>query len=125
MTIDIRATQNVKLAHFTVPLSRKAPIFVSQPQLLELLKKDRSDIERQLQQARSLMVRPHRGFCIPHSILQDWTAFLSWVDEAIEHLEQPKIASELENLIRTWQTHRGVILSPGLRWRRRADVIAL
>jgi len=40
-------------------------------------------------------------------------------------LEQPRPVPELEHLIRSWQDRRENIAAPNLRWRRRADVIAV
>jgi hypothetical protein len=126
MTISIRGRSNMKsVTRFTIRLPRKASPFVSQPELLELMKKDRSEIERELRQLRCLMHHPHRGLIIPQNVLRDWTGFLSWVDGAIQYLEQPTAVPELENLIRTWQDRRKLIVAPSLRWHRRADVIAL
>jgi hypothetical protein len=58
-------------------------------------------------------------------LIDDWTRFLRWLDAAIQHLEQPRPVAELEHLVRTWQDHRGTIVAPNLRWRQRADVIAV
>jgi len=92
---------------------------------MELMKTDRSDIERQLRQADWLLHHPQRGMSsAPYLLTNDWRRFLSWVDGAIRHLEQPRPVSELEHLIRTWQDRRGNVVAPNLRWRRRADVIA-
>lgn len=99
--------------------------FVGQPQLLELMKKDRSDIERQLRQARRLMHHPHRGMFVTQGLFDDWMGFLSWINDAIQHLEQPRSVHELENLVHAWHDRRRAITAPNLRWRRRADVIAV
>lgn len=89
------------------------------------MKKDRSDIERQLRQVDWLRHHPHRGLSSSPHLLDGWRGFLSWVDGVIQHLEQPRLVPELEHLIRTWQDRRGEIVAPSLRWRRRADVIAV
>jgi hypothetical protein len=93
---------------------------------MDLVKTDRSDIERQVHQAEQLMHYPHRGMRgAPYLLMADWTRFLRWADAAISHLEQPRPVPELEHLIRTWQDRRGNIAAPTLRWYRRADVIAV
>lgn len=99
---------------------------MTQSQLKDLVKADRSDIERQVRQAEWLMHHPHRGMsAAPYLLTADWRRFLSWIDGAIRHLEQPRPVPELEDLIGTWQYRRGNIAAPNLRWRRRADVIAV
>jgi hypothetical protein len=90
------------------------------------MKTDRSDVQRQLRQAEWLLHHPQRGMSsAPYLLTDDWRRFPSWVDGAIRHLEQPRPVPELEHLIRTWQDHRGNVAVPNLRWRRRADVIAV
>jgi hypothetical protein len=122
---SIRSRSGISLAaRLTTRLPGKASPFVSQSQILDLMKKDRSDIERQLRQAEWLGRHPHRGMSPAPHLLGGWRRFLSWVDGAIQHLEQPRPVPELEHLIRTWQDRRGEIVPPSLRWRRRADVIA-
>lgn len=104
---------------------RSSP-FVTQSQLADLVKADRSDIQRQVRQAEWLMRHPQRGMsAVPYQLTDDWRRFLSWIDHAIRHLEQPRPVPELEHLIRTWQYRRANIVAPNLRWRRRADVIAV
>jgi hypothetical protein len=113
-------------ARFTTLLPGKSSPFATQPQLMDLVKADRSDIERQVRQAESMMRHPQRGMsAVPYSLMDDWRRFLCWIDGAIQHLGQPMPIPELEHLIRTWQDHRGIIVAPNLRWRRRADVIAV
>ena len=126
MTISIRGEAHWNLVdRFTALLSGKASPFVSQSQLMDLMKTDRSDVERQLRQAQWLLHHPQRGMSsAPYLLTDDWRRFLSWVDGAIRHLEQPRPVPELEHLIRTWQYRRGNIVAPNLKWRRRADVIA-
>jgi hypothetical protein len=93
---------------------------------MDLVKADRSDIERQVRQAEWLMRHPQRGMsAAPYLLTDNWRRFLCWIDGAIRHLEQPRSVPELEYLIRTWQDRRGHIVAPNLRWRRRADVIAV
>ena len=93
---------------------------------MDLVKADRSDIERQVHQAEWMMHHPQRGMsAAPYLLIADWKRFLRWLDGAIQHLEQPRPVPELEHLIRTWQDRRGNITAPNLRWRRRADVIAV
>jgi hypothetical protein len=127
MTISIRGEAHWNLVdRFTALLSGKASPFVSQSQLMDLMKTDRSDVERQLRQAQWQLHHPQRGMSsAPYLLTDDWRRFLSWVDGAIRHLEQPRPVPELEHLIRTWQDRRGNIVAPNLRWRRRADVIAV
>lgn len=104
---------------------RSSP-FVTQSQLMDLVKADRSDIERQVRQAEWLMRHPQRGMsAASYPLTDDWRRFLCWTDGAIRHLDQPRPSPELEHLIRTWQYRRGNIVAPNLRWRRRADVIAV
>ena len=115
-----------RAARFAALLPGRSSPFVTQSQLTDLVKADRSDIERQVRQAEWLMRHPHRGMsAAPYLLTADWKRFLSWIDAAIRHLEQPRPAPELEDLIRTWQYRRGNIAAPTLRWRRRADVIAV
>jgi len=91
-----------------------------------LVKTDRSDIERQVRQADWMMRHPQRGMsAAPYRLMDDWKRFLCWTDGAIRHLEEPRPVPELEHLIRTWQDRRENIVEPNLRWRQRADVIAV
>jgi len=91
-----------------------------------LVKTDRSDIERQVRQAEWMMRHPQRGMsAAPYRLMDDWKRFLCWTDGAIRHLEEPRPVPELEHLIRTWQDRRENIVEPNLKWRRRADVIAV
>jgi len=107
-------------------LSGQSSPFVTQSQLMGLVKTDRSDIERQVRQAEWMMRHPRRGVsAAPYLLIADWRRFLCWIDGVIQHLEQPRPVPELEHLIRTWQDRRGNIVSPNLRWHRRADVIAV
>ena len=113
-------------ARFAALLSGKSSPFVTQSQLVDLVKTDRSDIERQVRQAEWMIRHPQRGIsATPYPLMGDWRRFLCWIDGAIQHLEQPRPVPELEHLIRTWQDRRGDIVAPNLRWRRRADVIAV
>jgi hypothetical protein len=64
--------------------------FVTQSQLMNLVKTDRSDIERHVHQAEWIMHHPHRGTsAAPYLLLADWRKFLRWLDGAIQHLKQP------------------------------------
>ena len=100
--------------------------FVTQSELSALVKTDRSDIERQVRQAEWMMRHPQRGMsATPYLLMYDWRRFLCWIDGVIQHLEKPRPVPELEHLIRTWQDRRANIVAPNLRWRRRADVIAV
>jgi hypothetical protein len=91
-----------------------------------LVKTDRSDIERQVRQAEWMMRHPRRGMqAAPYLQIGDWKRFLCWIEGAIQHLAEPRAVPELEHLIRTWQDRRESIVVPNLRWRRRADVIAV
>jgi len=93
---------------------------------MDLVRTDRSDIERQVHQAEWMMHHPQwRLPADPYLLMADWRRFLCWIDGAIQHLEHPRSVSELERLIRTWQDRRGNIVAPNLRWRRRADLIAV
>ena len=113
-------------ARLTTLLSGESSPFVTQAQLADLMKTDRSNIERQFRQAEWMIHHPQRGMsATPYLLMQDWRRFLCWIDGAIQHLEQPRPVPELEHLIRTWQDRRGNIIAPNLRWRRRADVIAV
>ena len=127
MTINLHGEVIRSLAaRFTALLPGRSSPFVTQSQLLDLVKTDRSDIERHVRQAELMMRHPQRGMAaVPYLLMDDWRRFLCWVDEAIQHLEQPRPVLELEHLIRTWQYRRGNIVAPNLRWRRRADVIAV
>ena len=113
-------------ARFAALLPGRSSPFVTQAQLVDLVKTDRSDVERQVRQAECMMYHPRRGIsAVPYLLMDDWRSFLRWIDGAIQHLEQPRPVPELEHLIRTWQDRRGNIVAPNLRWRRRADVIAV
>jgi hypothetical protein len=117
------ATLAARLA--TLLPGRPSP-FVTQGQLIDLVKTDRCDIARQVHRATQLMHHPHRGMpAAPYLLIADWTRFLRWADAAIRHLEQPRPVPELEHLIRTWQHRRKIIAAPTLTWHRRADVIAV
>ena len=112
-------------ARFATLLSGASSPFVTQSQLMGLVKTDRSDIERLVRQAEWMMRHPRRGMpATPYLQISDWKRFLCWIDGAIQHLAEPRAVPELEHLIRTWQDRRGNIVAPTLRWRRRADVIA-
>ena len=100
--------------------------FVTQCQLVALVKTDRCDIERQVHRTEQMMRHPHCGIsAAPYLLIADWNRFLRWTDAAIQHLEQPRPVPELEHLIRTWQDRRGNVAAPTLKWLRRADVIAV
>jgi len=100
--------------------------FVTQSQLIDLVRADRSDIERHVRQAEWMMRHPRRGMpATPYPLIDGWKRFLWWIDGAIQHLDEPRPVPELEHLIRAWQHRRGNIAEPNLRWRRRADVIAV
>ena len=127
MTMSLRGEVGRNLAaRFTTLLPGKSSPFATQSQLMDLVKADRSDIERQVRQAEWMMRHPQRGMsATPYLLMHDWRRFLCWIDGAIQHLEQPRPVPELEHLIRTWQDRRADIVAPNLRWRRRADVIAV
>ena len=113
-------------ARFTALLPGRSSPFVTQSQLMDLVKTDRSDIERQVRQAEWMMHHPQRG--MPAALylpMDDWRRFLCWIDGVIQQLGQPRPVAELEHLIRAWQDRRGNIVAPNLRWLRRADVIAV
>jgi hypothetical protein len=127
VSISLRGKMGRRLAaRITALLSGPSCPFVTQSQLMDLVKTDRSDIERNIRQAEWMMRHPQRGMsAVPYQLMDDWKRFLCWIDSAIQHLEQPRPVPELEHLIRTWQDFRGNIAAPNLRWRRRADVIAV
>ena len=126
MTRPLRAAGRILAARRATLLPGAPSPFVTQSQLIDLVKTDRSDIQRHVHQAESMMRHPHRGTsAAPYLLTADWRRFLRWLDAAIQHLQQPRPAAELEHLIRTWQHRRGNIAAPNLRWRRRADVIAV
>jgi len=117
---------HILAARFARLLPGPSSPFVTQYQLMDLVKTDRSDIERQVHHAEWMMHQPRRGMsAAPYPLMADWTRFLCWLDAAIQHLEQPRPVPELEHLIRTWQDRRGNVVAPNLRWRWRADVIAV
>ena len=116
----------IPAARLATLLGRRATPFVTQAELRDLVTADRSDIARQIRQAQSIMRHPHRGMTAdPSPLIDDWNRFLRWADGAIPHLDQPRPVPQLEHLIRTWQQRRAKIPAPTLRWRRRADVIAV
>jgi len=126
VTRPLRAAGSILAARRATLLPGAPSPFVTQSQLIDLVKTDRSDIQRHVHQAESMMRHPHRGTsAAPYLLTADWRRFLRWLDAAIQHLQQPRPAAELEHLIRTWQHRRGNIAAPNLRWRRRADVIAV
>ena len=113
-------------ARLTTLMPGRPSPFVTQGQLIDLVKTDRRDIQRQVHHAQQLMHHPHRGMlAAPYLLTADWTRFLRWADAAIRHLEQPRPVPELEHLIRTWQHRRKNVAAPTLKWHRRADVIAV
>ena len=121
---DVGKSLAARLAALLLP--GQASPFVTQSQLMDLVKTDRSDVERQLRQAEWMTRHPQRGMpAVPCRLVGDWRRFLCWIDGAIQHLEQPRPVPELEHLIRTWQDRRGNIAAPNLRWRPRAGVIAV
>jgi len=127
VTRSLRSEADRSLAaRFAALLWGRSSPFVTQSELMDLVKADRSDIERQVRQAEWTMHHPQRGIsAIPYLLMDDWRRFLCWIDGAIQDLEQLRPVPELEHLIRTWQDRRGNIVAPNLRWRRRADVIAV
>ena len=127
MTIILRGEVGKSLtARLAALLPGQPSPFVTQSQLMDLVRTDRSDIERQVRQTEWMMRHPQRGMATtPYRLMDDWQRFLCWADGAIQHLEEPRPAPELEHLIRTWQGRRENIVEPNLRWRRRADVIAV
>ena len=127
MTRRLRsAVGRILAARFARLLGGRPSPFVTQPELMDLVKTDRSDIKRQVRQAEWMMRHPQRGMpATPLLLMDDWRRFLRWLDAAIQHLEQPRPVPELEHLIRSWQDRRENIAAPNLRWRRRADVIAV
>ena len=126
MTRPLRALGGILAARRATLLPGAPSPFVTQSQLMHLVKTDRSDIQRHVHQAEQMMRHPHRGTsAAPYLLTADWRRLLRWLDAAIQHLEQPRPAAELEHLIRTWQHRRANIVAPNLRWRRRADVIAV
>ena len=127
MTTTLRGELGRSLAARVAALLRGQPSpFVTQSELMGLVKTDRSDIERQVRQAEWMMRHPQRGMsAAPYRLMDDWKRFLCWIDGAIRHLEEPRPVPELEHLIRTWQNRRENIVEPNLRWRWRADVIAV
>ena len=81
----------------TILRGRPSP-FVTQSQLMDLVRIDSSDIERQLRQAEQVMHHPHRGMsATPYPLMDDWRRFLCWTDGVIQHLEQPRPVPELEH----------------------------
>jgi hypothetical protein len=104
---------------------RRTPL-VTQSELVGLLKKDRSEIARELRIVDTMRSRPHRAvFSSSYTMVSDWKGFISWIDEAIHYLEQTRSTSELEELVRDWQNRRKDIDSRTLRWNRRSDVIPI
>ena len=72
--------------------------FVTQPQLMDLMKIDSSDIERQIRQAEQIMHHPHRSMAAaPYPLMDDRRRFLRWTDGVIQHMEQPRPVPELEH----------------------------
>ena len=72
--------------------------FVTQAQLMDLVKTDSSDIERQIRQAEQMMHHPHRGMsAAPYPLMDDRRRFLRWTDGVIQHMEQPRPVPELEH----------------------------
>lgn len=102
---------------------RRTPL-VTQSELIDLLKKDRSEIAKELRLAEAMRSRPHRAaFSSSYPMVSGWESFISWIDEAIHYLEQTRSTTELEDLVRNWQTRRSNIEVPTVRWGRRGDVI--
>ena len=121
-----RRTGQHPAARLATLLPGRPTPFVTQCQLIDLVKTDRCDIERQVHHAEQIMRHPHRGMpAVPYRLIADWNRFLRWTDAVIQHLEQPRPVPELEHLIRTWQHRRANIAAPTLKWHRRADIIAV
>lgn len=102
---------------------RKTPL-VTQAELAGLLKEDRSEIVKELRVADSIRRHPHRAaFSSSSSMIYGWKDFISWLDSAVEYLQQARSVSELEQVVRDWQERREVIQMPTMRFAKRADVI--
>lgn len=100
--------------------------FVTQAELLKLLRKDRTDVLETLRFDADVMRRPRRAARpAPRQTSDAWQTYLAWIEEAIDGLQQPRSAAELTTLVSEWQTRRSGILIDKWGWRRRSDVIAV
>lgn len=105
---------------------RSSPI-VSQPELVLLLKKDRSDVISRLRVEDDLRRRPRRGiYPVPRKTLIEWRDFVAFTDEGIAYLGDQRSTPELEDFVRAWQMRRKTIETTIWHWnRRRADIIPM
>lgn len=102
---------------------RRSPL-VTQSELVCLLRKDRYDIDKQLRFENTVHHHTGRGrFPGSPRMIAGWKDFVSWNDNAVHYLEQPRSASELERLVRDWQSRRKDLAMTGWQWNRRAGII--
>ena len=98
MARPLRAAGSILAARCATLLPRAPSPFVTQSQLMDLVKTDRSDIERHVHQAEWMMHHPHRGMsAAPYLLTADWRRFLRRTDGVIQHMEQPRPVPELEH----------------------------
>lgn len=105
-------------------LRKKSP-FVTQDELSHLLLEDRSTIDWQLRLSEEVSRRPGGRAQNSPRLIAVWKAFVEWVDETVEYLDQPRATSDLERVVRDWRDRRKDLAIAGGGWNRRSDVIAL
>ena len=78
MSVRLRGEVGRRLAARLAALLRgRSCPFVTQSELSDLVKADRSDIERQVRQAEWMMRHPQRGMsATPYLLLHEWRRFL-------------------------------------------------
>jgi len=92
------AVGSILTARAATPLRGRPSPFATQSQLIDLVKTDSFDIERQIRQAEWMMHHLHWGMsAAPYPLMDDWRRFLRWTDGVIQHMEQPRPVPELEH----------------------------
>ena len=90
MTRPLRAAGSILAARRATLLPGAPSPFVTQSQLIDLVKTDRSDIQRHVHRTEWMMRHPHRGTsAAPYLLMADWGRLLRWLDAAIQHPEGP------------------------------------
>ena len=117
------------MSRFTADLInwlRKRSPFVNQFELINLIRRDRVDIDKQLRLEQQIQRRPRRGVSpTPRRVINAWRDYVKWIDGMVTYLEQPRSTAELEKVVHEWQNRRRDIVTMKWRWNKRADVIPI